>query len=75
MDTIKNHIDKLMETALAINAERYQLQVEQIQLRTVLQEARRVIISAVTANCDIPDFDASEHFMVKRIDAALGGGK
>ena len=41
------------------------------ELLRVCEAARKFAINAITANVDLPNFDPTQHVLVKRIDAAI----
>lgn len=43
------------------------------EARATLKQARAFVVRAVSANVKLPDFDPSEHNIVRAIDAALQG--
>lgn len=41
------------------------------EAREALQAARKLVVNALRAACELPDFDPADHVVVKKIDAAL----
>lgn len=69
----------LIDRITAANSRIAELVAQRDGLVEALKEARRVLVVAIEANCDIEGFNVADHLTIKEIDAALstikaGGG-